>query len=277
MSHKNYRSETNCLNCGAEVTGKFCSSCGQENIETRENFFHLAFHVIGDFFHFDSKFFRSMIPLFTKPGFLTREYWAGRRMEYIHPLRLFFFATIVLVIIANAYYHKFEKQIVEERITRTSSATIDSTHVMTKEERETSERMGRKIITGTQKVFDYAATYLKYISFILLPIYAFGFKLLYIRSKKLYVEHLVYTLHFQSFVNIVMSVLLLIPLFFLPSARDWFMKVALVLTIGYVIFSLRFLYHQSWVKTILKSFLAIGYITFITLMCITLAILISVV
>jgi hypothetical protein len=277
MSHKKYRKETNCLNCGSEVTGKFCSDCGQENIETRENFFHLAFHTIGDFFHFDSKFFRSMIPLFVKPGFLTQEYWAGRRTNYIHPLRLFFFATIVMVIIANAYYHKYEKQIKAERITRSSTSVNDSLEPKTEQERLQRERMGRKIVSGTEKVFDYAAAYLKYISFLLLPIYAFGFKLLYIRSKKLYVDHLVYTLHFQSFVNIVVSLLLLIPLFFLPSAREWFLKVTLILSILYIIISLRFLYQQSWLKTILKSFLALGYIAFITLTCITAAILISVV
>src|SRR3954467_15567727 len=104
MSHKNYRQETNCLNCGAEVTGKFCSNCGQENLETKENFFHLVGHFISDYFHFDSQLFRSLIPLFTKPGFLTQEYWAGRRTRYIHPLRLFFFVTIVFVLSTNAFY-----------------------------------------------------------------------------------------------------------------------------------------------------------------------------
>src|SRR5688500_1590968 len=106
MSHKKYRAETNCLNCGTEVLGRFCQNCGQENIEIKENFFHMVTHVMGDFFHFDSKFFRSLKPLFIKPGFLTREFWDGKRMQYIHPLRLFFFVTIVMVIIANAYYKK---------------------------------------------------------------------------------------------------------------------------------------------------------------------------
>src|ERR1700741_894608 len=141
MSHKNYRKETNCLNCGAVVERRFCPECGQENLEIRENFFHIAFHTIGDFFHFDSKFFRSLIPLFTKPGFLTRQYWEGKRTSYIHPLRLFFFITIVMVIIANAYYHKYEKQIKEEKIVRTTDSKP-----LSKSEKEESEKAGKKIL-----------------------------------------------------------------------------------------------------------------------------------
>lgn len=260
MSHKKYRTETNCLNCGSEVSGKFCSDCGQENIETRENFFHLAFHTIGDFFHFDSKFFRSLIPLITKPGFLTREHWAGKRMRYIHPLRLFFFVTIVMVIVANAYYKKYEKEIKAEKVVRTSS----STSPVTKEDKEVEERQFKKIQNGVSKTFDYAAAYLKYISFLLLPLYALAFKLLYIRHKKYYIDHLVYTLHLQSFVYIVVSIVLLIPLFISASARSWFMNVILLSIVLYVLLSLRNLYKQSWLKTILKSLMAFFYIFFST-------------
>lgn len=271
MSHKKYRQETNCLNCDAQVTGKFCSNCGQENIETRENFFHLAFHTVGDFFHFDSKFFRSFIPLLTKPGFLTLAHWEGKRTNYLHPLRLFFFVTIVMVIIANAYYKKYEKEIKQERIVRTATPDPASS-----EDRVKQERQGKKIVAAVNKTFDYAATYLKYISFLLLPFYALAFKLLYFRHKKFYIDHLVYTLHLQSFVYIVVSLVLLIPLWITPSARDWFMGVVFVSMILYVLFSLRKIYQQSWFKTILKTALAFFYILFGTILFLSAIILINV-
>src|SRR5688500_13544904 len=107
MSHKTYRQQTNCLNCGAEVVGRFCHHCGQENIETRENFFYLVGHFISDYLHFDSKFFRSLVPLFVKPGFLTKEYWEGRRMKYIPPLRLFFFVTIIFMVFTSYFYNRY--------------------------------------------------------------------------------------------------------------------------------------------------------------------------
>lgn len=271
MHHKKYRTETDCLNCGTQVTGNFCSLCGQENIETRENFFHLAFHTIGDFFHFDSKFFRSFVPLLTKPGFLTLEHWAGKRTSYIHPLRLFFFVTIVMVIMANAYYKKYEKQIKEERIIRTSTGDPASP-----EDKIKQERQGKKIVAGVNKTFDYAAAYLKYLSFLLLPFYALAFKLLYVRHKKFYIDHLVYTLHLQSFVYIIVSIVLIIPLWITPSAREWFMGVILVSMILYILLSLRKIYKQSWIKTILKTALASFYILFGTILFLAMIILINV-
>lgn len=261
MSHKKYRTETNCLNCSADVTGKFCANCGQENIEIRESFFHLAVHTIGDFFHFDSKFFRSLIPLVIKPGYLTLEHWSGKRMRYIHPLRLFFFVTIVMVIAANAYYKKYEKEIKAEKVVTNTSATKP----ITAEDKVVQERQLKKIKDGVSKTFDYASAYLKYISFLLLPFYALVFKLLYIRHKKFYIDHLVYTLHLQSFVYIVVSAVLLIPLFITPSARSWFMSVILLSIVFYVLFSLRNIYRQSWLKTILKTVLAFFYIFFSTI------------
>lgn len=94
MSNK-LRTEKNCLNCGSVVEERFCSHCGQENIETKENFFHQLGHVIGDITHFDSKFFRTIVYLFTKPGFITLEYLKGKRISYVHPVRLFVFTSFL--------------------------------------------------------------------------------------------------------------------------------------------------------------------------------------
>lgn len=84
-----------CLNCGTPLAGKYCVECGQPNHtyvaplwETIEEFF-------GNHFGFDTRFFHSIVPLLLRPGFLSREYCAGRRERYIKPLRLYLFSSIL--------------------------------------------------------------------------------------------------------------------------------------------------------------------------------------
>lgn len=92
---KHYREENDCLNCGTILDGKFCPNCGQENLELKENFGHMMSHAVSDYFHFDHLFFHTLKPLLFKPGYLTNEYMAGRRAQYLHPVKMYIFISIV--------------------------------------------------------------------------------------------------------------------------------------------------------------------------------------
>jgi hypothetical protein len=92
---KHYRHENNCLNCGATLMGKFCHVCGQENLEIKESFGHMMNHAISDYFHFDHQFFHTLKPLLFKPGFLTKEYMAGKRAQFLHPVKMYIFISVV--------------------------------------------------------------------------------------------------------------------------------------------------------------------------------------
>jgi hypothetical protein len=267
MSHKNYRTETNCLNCGAEVKGKFCSNCGQENVNTRENFLHLAGHFISDYFHFDSKFFRSLMPLFTRPGFLTKEYWQGRRVHYIHPLRMFFFITIIFMISATVFYKQFGEQMKNKMVGEIivddngqfSGLNEEQRELKMKELKAGNDRRMKKLAAGIDDFFGY----LKYVTFFLLPVYAMIFKILYRRRRPFYVDHLVYTIHLQSFLYCLFGILLLLPFAF-PAILGILLPIVLVSIFIYVGISLQFLYQQIWWKTLLKSVLATFSLFFIT-------------
>lgn len=282
MSHKKYRTETNCLNCGAEVKGKFCANCGQENLDTRENFFHMAFEFVSDYFHFDSKFFRSLVPLFIRPGFLTKEYWEGRRVKYIHPLRLFFFVTILFVLSTSFFYQRFGEQFKGRVVAPDSSlVALDTAYLnslpdttklyiasardsMTvkeiKQEKAKDARQLGKIIKGLDNVF---ANRLKYVIFFMLPVYALYFKILYRRRRPFYVDHLVYAMHLVTFAYCVFSVTLLLPWLFnidLETMR----QISLCIIIIYIGFSVHYLYRQVWWKLILKTIIVSALIIFTT-------------
>ena len=99
MSHLSERKEKNCLNCNAQVQGKYCHICGQENIEPKETVWHLISHFFQDITHFDGKFFSSLKLLITKPGFLPTEYMVGRRASYLNPIRFYVFTSAVFFLI----------------------------------------------------------------------------------------------------------------------------------------------------------------------------------
>lgn len=106
MSHFKERKEKNCLNCGAQVEGRFCQVCGQENSEPKESFWHLVTHFFNDITHYDGKFLNTVRYLLTRPGFLTAQYTRGRRVSYLHPIRMYVFTSAFFFLIFFSFISK---------------------------------------------------------------------------------------------------------------------------------------------------------------------------
>ena len=113
------RREKNCLNCGAYVEERYCTRCGQENVEVKESFRHLISHLFSDLTHYDSKVFTTLKDLLFKPGFLTKEYLAGRRTSYLHPIRMYVFVSFLYFLITLSF-NDLERR-AEEAIAKTAS------------------------------------------------------------------------------------------------------------------------------------------------------------
>jgi hypothetical protein len=77
-----------CLNCGATVTGAYCSNCGQKT-HLHRSVFHAVEEFLHGITHFDSKLWNTLPLLFVRPGKLTREYVHGKRARYVAPVALF--------------------------------------------------------------------------------------------------------------------------------------------------------------------------------------------
>jgi len=65
---------------------------------TLKYFWVVILHLLDDIFSFDSRAARTLWPLFLRPAFLTSEYFSGRRVHYVPPLRLYLFISIVFFI-----------------------------------------------------------------------------------------------------------------------------------------------------------------------------------
>ncbi len=92
---------THCENCGAPLSGPYCAQCGQPAIDYRRSFGHVLVDVLNEFLNWDSKFFATIALLIVKPWRLTNEFIAGRRVRYVHPLRLYLLASILFFFAVN--------------------------------------------------------------------------------------------------------------------------------------------------------------------------------
>ncbi|HEX6576013.1 MAG TPA: DUF3667 domain-containing protein [Gemmatimonadaceae bacterium] len=77
-----------CLNCGAELAGPFCSHCGQEDNELRVSLKRLAKDFLAEQVGLETKVPTTLWKLLSKPGLLTKEYLAGKRVRSRSPYRM---------------------------------------------------------------------------------------------------------------------------------------------------------------------------------------------
>jgi hypothetical protein len=90
-----------CRNCGADAPGTYCPACGQETTLALPKVGTFLREAAGRYVAFDGRMWRTLSALALRPGFLTREYLAGRRKRYVRPSRLVLVLAIVLFAVAR--------------------------------------------------------------------------------------------------------------------------------------------------------------------------------
>ncbi|MGV8932802.1 MAG: DUF3667 domain-containing protein [Luteimonas sp.] len=90
-----------CENCEVPLLGGYCYACGQPVKGLVRHFTTIVGDIADTVFNYDSRMPRSLWPLFAKPAWLTCEYFAGRRVRYVSPVRLFVTLSIITFFIAQ--------------------------------------------------------------------------------------------------------------------------------------------------------------------------------
>lgn len=83
-----------CQNCGSALLGEHCYACGQPVKGLVRHFGSILGDFFDSVFDLDSRLLRTLGPLILKPGQLSLEYFAGHRVRYVSPVRLFVFLCI---------------------------------------------------------------------------------------------------------------------------------------------------------------------------------------
>ena len=112
-----------------------------------------------------------------------------------------------------------------------------------------------RVITQLDRVVDSAISQFIWTFLFTLILLGFGLKLLYIRRRLYYVEHLVFSFHFHAFTFLLTSILIFLY-WLLPTYTSTFSAVLLpgVFLVGvlYLFLAMKRVYRQHWIKTFIK-------------------------
>ena len=90
-----------CQNCGTPLLGEHCYACGQPVKGLVRHFGSILGDFLDSVFNIDARVFRTLWPLWARPGYLSCEYFAGHRIRFVSPVRLFVFLSIVTFFVAQ--------------------------------------------------------------------------------------------------------------------------------------------------------------------------------
>ncbi|WP_372752952.1 DUF3667 domain-containing protein [Labilibaculum sp.] len=250
---------------------------------------------LGDLFSLDNKLFHTLWPLIARPGFLTKEFMAGRRVQYTPPFRLYLFLTFFAFFLLS-HNHKPKTQL-DNNLNFTSqqgqkvnllpfienafgkdkqwNVLVDSldnvkfnVEKTSKYERDTivekEGKVGNLIVENSDVkrvldmwrlnpaiILDLVFKKLSQTLFIIFPVFACFLALFYIRRKHYFIEHLLLSLNFHSFVFVIVILSELLNMtqigFLQQLALYFFLLIPLQLFL-----SLKFYFRQSLRKTIVK-------------------------
>ena len=193
-------SPATCLNCGAALSGRFCSSCGQNVPRPDPTLSEFIHDTTEELAHWDGKIPTTLTALFLKPGRLTRDFLQGRRARWLPPLRLYLICSIayfVSVPMVETLTHRQARAVVRFGCTATPAqmtpedrAALDSSAAVRWIGRDRLDRMLSDPV-GFQRAL--ARSFPKAM-FVLLPLFALLTNVAYRKTMPRYPAHLYFAL-----------------------------------------------------------------------------------
>lgn len=247
-----------CPECGTALVSDYCHGCGAKRPEARDlsvrHFFSEAAQELTSVEH--SKLFHTIRALLFRPGFLTLEWIAGRRRRYLKPLNLCL-GILAVSLFAYSVYKPVSTYDLETLLAQNGQP----------ETRAPIERLAAKKRMEVSVLFDRISDkwqrYMSLSPLLIVGAFALVLQLVFIFSRRYFVEHLVFSMHFVSFSTL--TVVMLWPVYFFIGIRQGPANIAIAilkwsLDIVYMFFAVRAVYGLRPVRTLLASVLLVaGY------------------
>ncbi len=195
-----------CPTCKQVVATAFCPTCGETAVDWRDLTLRgLARQAFETFIAIDGKLVRSFRMLLRQPGDLSLAYLRGQRVAFTGPFRVFLFANMLFF----ATQSLTENSLVGTKL---------QSHLHDQDWSGIARRLVASRLAELQTtlelyspVFDHAVV-LNAKSLIILMVLPFTIALIltFMRTRRPFVAHVVFALHFYAFLMILLCALLIV-------------------------------------------------------------------
>jgi Protein of unknown function (DUF3667) len=254
-----------CKNCGAPLVGRFCSNCSQSADVHVPSTGELLHELLEGLTHSDSRLWRTLQFLWLKPGKLTTEFVAGRRMAYLPPFRLYLVLSVMFFLLASLS-HPAGDVVLADGSAAPGNAQFSRCDGIDFEAFAQRPALNDRIRHVCREVLRDNGANLMHVAlntlskamFIFLPLIAFLHMLMYWRPRYRYAEHLLFFVHVHAFYFSAAIVMLSA----VDAAQHWaaLRGAANVLAtlLGwsiplYTVLALRRVFTKSWSGALVKS------------------------
>jgi hypothetical protein len=260
-----------CKNCDAVLLGRFCSNCSQAANVHVPTTMELLHELLEGITHSDSRLWRTLTTLWFKPGKLTQEFVAGRRVAYLPPFRLYLILSIIFFLLTSFAHVDVEVLNFDDALKPAHPAAEAAAPAAKPSscsdvnfpphpawnpriQRACEAMAGDKSGNWLHLVL---ATMPKAM-FIFLPLIAFLNMLMYWRPRYRYAEQLLFFVHLHAFYFSVAILLLAAN----EAADSWpkleeiagFLETLLGWTLPvYTVMAMRRVFRRSWLGTLFKG------------------------
>lgn len=255
-----------CRNCRAVLAAEprplFCWQCGQETQLHEPTFLEFVHEFIGHYVAVEGSLWRTLKALVASPGRLTAEYFAGRRKQYVLPLRLYLTTSFVFFLLVKMFGAASGLHVIVAPVDLHGQPISAATNPAMYREMHgcidlpgscslwstATSRFGLKADAMAQRpgeVVQHMIAFAPFAVFMLLPLFAAIVMLVWRSSRMNYGGHFVFSLHTHALWFIALTVLAFLP--GLVSA------VGLLVLPIHTVLSLHRVHGDGWVKTLGRS------------------------